>query len=133
MHLHNVLVLKEKGQETEMYGFHIHTTATKRVVYERFLVTSDMYEECKFLGQTAMDSALMERICTGNLEKQVDAALKCVGCYEWMTKATNFFLQHGDTNVKPHSLYSVKIRSHSCTSSTNQFVMGKCDCNTDTQ
>lgn len=132
MHLHNVLVLKEKGKEAEMYGFHIHMTgAMKNIVYERFAVTSDMYEGCEFLGHTATDSLLLEQVCTENLEKQLGGGLKFMGCYEWTMKAINYFLKYGDTDTtKPHSLYSVKIRSHSCSSSSDQFVMGQCDCNT---
>ena len=127
VHLHNVIVLKESDYE-QMHGYHIHMTSNRRVIYERFEVSSDMYTECVFIGHTAVDCAVVERLCMTNMENQLDEALKFIGCYKWVSKTTDVFLNYDSKKKKTNALYNVKISSHSCTSANTQFMMGQCDC-----
>ena len=129
IHLHNVIVLKESNCE-QLHGYHIHMTPNRRVIYERFEVSSDVYTECVFIGHTTVDCDTIERLCMTNMENQLDEALKFIGCYKWVSKTTDVFLNYGDTreNNKKNALYNVKISSHSCTSANTQFMMGQCDC-----
>lgn len=121
--LHWLLVLKENNYD-ERYGFHIHNTASKRVIYERILVTSDMYIECEVLGQVSVNCNALESICTHNLEKGCYNGGDC--CYKWTASIVNYLLNCNENNVKDNTLYRVRIASPSCISVTNQFMLHEC-------
>lgn len=122
--LHWLLVLKENRHEEEMYGFHIHNATSRRVIYERLLVTSDMYNECEVLGKVSITCDGLESICTRNLEKGWYGANEC--CYKWTESVIKYLLDCNENNVKENTLYRVRIASPSCLSATDQFMLHEC-------
>lgn len=124
--VHWLIVLKEAGcDDDQMYGYHIHKTASERVIYERFLVTSDMYIECELLGHVSITNAGIEAICTRNLEKGWHQRRgDC--CYNWTESIIKYLLNCNENNVKDNMLYRVRIASSSCVSATNQFMLQEC-------